>query len=122
MRNTNSKNNSYILCSGICEDINECQDRSHECAFRCHNTPGSFRCVCPLGYEVAPDGRHCRDVDECESQAHQCNYECKNLIGTFICACPDGFQKIGLEDECEDVDECSGSSELCGLGDISSLS
>lgn len=31
----------------------------NQCAFRCHNVPGSFRCFCPYGYALAPDGRHC---------------------------------------------------------------
>lgn len=32
----------------------------NQCAFRCHNVPGSFRCICPYGYALAPDGRHCQ--------------------------------------------------------------
>merc|ERR1712223_1153034 len=36
---------------GTCEDVNECSDIGHHCAFRCHNTPGSYRCVCPYGYK-----------------------------------------------------------------------
>ena len=44
---------------GNCEDVNECVEYGHQCAFRCHNTAGSYRCVCPYGYQLAPDGRHC---------------------------------------------------------------
>lgn len=44
----------------VCEDINECLEMSNQCAFRCHNVPGSFRCICPYGYALAPDGRHCQ--------------------------------------------------------------
>lgn len=114
--------------------MNECAEHGHECAFRCHNTLGSYRCVCPYGYELAPDGKHCRgkipclmlnhktsllyfiDVNECLTEANNCNFHCKNLIGTFICTCPEGFRKPGLEDDCVDVDECSESSDLCGDG------
>jgi fibulin 1/2 len=43
----------------VCEDVNECLEMGSQCAFRCHNAPGSFRCICPYGYTLAPDGRHC---------------------------------------------------------------
>lgn len=43
----------------ICEDVNECLELGNQCAFRCHNAPGSFRCICPYGYTLAPDARHC---------------------------------------------------------------
>ncbi len=85
---------------------------------RCHNLPGSYRCVCPFGYELAPDGRHCRDVDECSApNGHACRYECKNLIGSHACVCPEGYRKVmGADDQCQDVDECSQGEELCGKG------
>ena len=119
--------NGGFLCScspgfapglrGTCEDIDECSDSGHQCAFRCHNTPGSYRCICPYGYQLAPDGRHCRDVDECSTEANTCKYRCKNLIGTFACICPPGFRKLGLEDKCEDVDECKERPGVCTKGD-----
>jgi hypothetical protein len=40
--------------------MNECLEMGNQCAFRCHNIPGSFRCICPYGYALAPDGRHCQ--------------------------------------------------------------
>lgn len=43
----------------VCEDVNECLELGNQCAFRCHNAPGSFRCICPYGYTLAPDARHC---------------------------------------------------------------
>ncbi len=27
-----------------CEDVDECRERTHHCAFRCINTHGSYRC------------------------------------------------------------------------------
>lgn len=72
-------------------DINECRDFDvHQCAFRCHNTAGSFVCTCPSGYQLSTDARHCTDVDECLSTANNCRYACKNLVGTYICVCPQG--------------------------------
>ena len=40
-------------------DINECLEEVTICAFRCQNTRGSYRCVCPKGYQLASDGNHC---------------------------------------------------------------
>ena len=48
---TNTKGGFLCACSpgytagarGTCEDVNECLEVGHQCAFRCHNTPGSFR-------------------------------------------------------------------------------
>lgn len=43
----------------VCEDVNECLEFGNQCAFRCHNAIGSYRCICPYGYTLAPDKRHC---------------------------------------------------------------
>lgn len=48
------------LTPGTCEDVDECAEAGQDCAFRCHNTLGSYKCVCPFGYQLAPDGKHCR--------------------------------------------------------------
>ncbi len=44
-------------------DIDECAlpTGGHICSYRCHNTPGSFLCTCPItGYTLAPNGRSCQ--------------------------------------------------------------
>lgn len=81
-------------CTQTCEDVDECEELGHQCAFRCHNMAGTFRCICPYGYTLAPNGRHCQDVDECATPANNCRFLCKNLIGTFMCICPDGYQQV----------------------------
>ena len=43
-------------------DINECDGPLNQCAFRCANTYGSFRCICPMGYKMAADGLHCEGM------------------------------------------------------------
>lgn len=40
-------------------DIDECLEDNHQCAFRCHNIIGSYKCTCPKGFTVASDGIHC---------------------------------------------------------------
>lgn len=44
----------------IISDINECNGPLNNCAFRCVNIPGSFACICPMGYSLASDGIHCQ--------------------------------------------------------------
>lgn len=44
-------------------DIDECAlpTGGHICSYRCHNTPGSFHCSCPVnGYTLAVNGRSCQ--------------------------------------------------------------
>ena len=44
-------------------DIDECIERGQAPCVgnaRCENTQGSYRCVCPSGYVLSPDGRVCQ--------------------------------------------------------------
>ncbi|KAA8590437.1 hypothetical protein FQN60_014371 [Etheostoma spectabile] len=66
---------------------------STRCTCDCVNTPGSFHCFCPDGYDLARDGRSCTDFDECENRMHNCTADqvCVNTYGGFQCAaveCP----------------------------------
>lgn len=45
-------------------DIDECLlfplgQPGRLCVHQCVNTPGSFHCFCPAGYDLARDGRSC---------------------------------------------------------------
>ncbi|KAG5266670.1 hypothetical protein AALO_G00234810 [Alosa alosa] len=55
------------------------------------NVPGSYRCSCPEGYRLLPDGRSCEDVDECLTQQHNCSQgkTCINTGGSFQCVSPE---------------------------------
>lgn len=62
----------------------------------CDNTPGSYSCRCPPGYNLGTDGRTCQDVDECTTQ-HICqerNEICTNTRGSYRCTrvhCPPDY-------------------------------
>ncbi|KPM07352.1 hypothetical protein QR98_0058440 [Sarcoptes scabiei] len=60
--------------------------RSSICYYKCTNVPGSFRCVCPKGYQTLNDGLLCKDIDECE-QTSICGEDqfCLNLRGGYRC-------------------------------------
>ncbi|XP_041435914.1 sushi domain-containing protein 1 isoform X3 [Xenopus laevis] len=136
------KNNTYsCICNyGLigngrthCLDKDECQIGSHKiCGDQtaCHNTHGSFFCVCLDGYRpsnnhrhfIPNDGTFCTDIDECES-ADICGYKgkCKNTPGNYECYCMEGYQlKSGTEPfqaygdiACVDIDECE-AEDICG--------
>eukprot|EP00079_Xenopus_tropicalis_P022029 XP_012813791.1 PREDICTED: sushi domain-containing protein 1 isoform X1 [Xenopus tropicalis] len=116
-----------------CLDKDECQIGSYKICGNhtaCHNTHGSFFCVCLDGYRpsnnhkhfIPNDGTFCTDIDECES-ADICGYKgkCKNIPGSYECYCMDGYQlKNGTEpfqansdNGCVDVDECE-AEDICG--------
>lgn len=40
-------------------DIDECLDRGFCQGGSCENTPGSFQCNCPKGFDVSSDGKFC---------------------------------------------------------------
>lgn len=55
----NSDNKSLIVSCLFFTDIDECFEGTNTCAFRCENLPGSYRCICPVGYQLSVDGQHC---------------------------------------------------------------
>lgn len=113
---------SKCLCrkgwtSALCdEDIDECQLNNGNCSHTCENTPGSYRCSCPTGFELGPGRRKCRDIDECSKNPDICkNGICKNTLGSYKCQCSAGYEKSPENDTiCVDINECSqGSSNNC---------
>ncbi|XP_069578756.1 latent-transforming growth factor beta-binding protein 4 [Brachyistius frenatus] len=85
-----------------CQDIDECQQ--NPCSNgRCDNMPGSYRCVCRLGYRLT--GNTCTDVDECDDPLQCPGQECINTQGSYRCrSCQPGYGLLNRL--CTDIDEC----------------
>ncbi|CAI8042374.1 Fibrillin-1, partial [Geodia barretti] len=153
----NIQGSFYCMCKpgyscgedGYCTDIDECamntthnctngtSECSYECAMdtqnctrncsKCVNTPGSYFCMCCLGYT----GNDCEDMDECENPTlNNCdvNAMCINTCGSFSCMCNDGYfgsgthcelcnpEKpfcLGYTKNCTDIDECALGLDDC---------
>ncbi|XP_041348349.1 uncharacterized protein LOC121367946 isoform X1 [Gigantopelta aegis] len=96
-----------------CNDVDECQDGSHDCdaSTVCTNTDGSFTCTCPNGFTL--ENKICKDIDECKDGSHNCpgSSVCTNTDGSFTCMCKPGFTLEGQA--CRDIDECKDRSNDC---------
>uniref|UniRef100_A0A8C4LX70 Latent-transforming growth factor beta-binding protein 2 n=1 Tax=Equus asinus asinus TaxID=83772 RepID=A0A8C4LX70_EQUAS len=104
--------------SGECVDIDECEDSGDSVcgAWRCENSPGSYRCVlgCQPGFHVAPNG-DCIDIDECANDTVCGSHGfCDNTDGSFRCLCDQGFETSSSGWDCVDVNECELMLAVCG--------
>ncbi|XP_047706577.1 adhesion G protein-coupled receptor E1 isoform X6 [Prionailurus viverrinus] len=107
-----------------CTDVDECADPA-TCPEHatCHNSPGSYSCVCNLGFASSSGNRSlqgpgdtCEDVDECARNSTLCGLSsvCTNTPGEYHCSClPGFFSPVDWTPEkpedfrCTDVDECA---------------
>uniref|UniRef100_A0A5F8GBW2 Fibrillin 3 n=1 Tax=Monodelphis domestica TaxID=13616 RepID=A0A5F8GBW2_MONDO len=76
-------------------DDNECSSPTACGSASCYNTLGSFKCVCPSGYDFDQAFGGCRDVDECSAGGSPCSYGCSNTNGGYLCGCPGGYFRAG---------------------------
>ena len=71
-----------------CININGCND-ANICPLKtdCVDSPGSYECVCKVGY--VNDSRGCLDIDECElpmsEELCETSQVCINTAGSFLC-------------------------------------
>ncbi|XP_072260617.1 sushi domain-containing protein 1 [Pyxicephalus adspersus] len=108
-----------------CSDKDECQMGAQKICgehTECHNTHGSYYCICLKGYRpsnnqdnfIPNDGTFCTDINECKVP-NICgqNAKCKNIPGSYKCYCNDGyrlqnssgpFQAEGTPSLCKAVD------------------
>ncbi|XP_010826547.1 PREDICTED: EGF-like module-containing mucin-like hormone receptor-like 1 isoform X2 [Bison bison bison] len=113
-----------------CRDVDECANpRSCPEHSTCHNSLGSYSCVCNPGFQ-SRSGRKsfqglkemCEDVDECSSPRSCPEHStCHNSVGSYSCACNPGYISRsgkksfqGPGETCQDIDECSQKPPPCG--------
>ncbi|CAM9592142.1 unnamed protein product [Lampetra fluviatilis] len=110
----------YRPFGGECVDVDECQNKE-QCQHECRNSPGSYQCVCPGGYRVAPNGKTCQDIDECLEQSIQCgpNRMCFNMRGSYKCIdtpCPPNYKRESRSGFC--LKSCPPNDVECLLSPL----
>ncbi|XP_062447296.1 hemicentin-2 [Rhea pennata] len=110
----------FVRRNGACADLDECQ-MLNQCQHECRNSEGSYRCACPAGYRLLPNGRTCHDVDECAEGAKRCSAGqlCFNTRGGAQCVeapCPAGYRRGSSPGLC--FRRCAPD---CGSGSPSTL-
>ncbi|XP_075067048.1 sushi domain-containing protein 1 isoform X2 [Mixophyes fleayi] len=84
----------------------------------CHNTHGSYYCICLKGYRptndhdsfIPNDGTFCKDINECEvSDICGNNGRCTDIPGSYECYCKEGYK---LQNGMEPF-QANGSHALC---------
>ena len=96
------------ICTNFVLDINECQEKSHNCdtVATCVNNDGSYTCTCNSGY--TGDGRSCNGMHRLYHCAS--NYLCRKGIN---------FSPISCTLFYLDIDECSNSnSNSCSNNNV----
>ena len=102
-------------------DIDECQLGISNCQKNCINIQGSFRCSCPDGFRLLPDGKSCEDINECllRNGHGPCQDMCQNTEGSYKCRCRNGTHLASNGHSCTDLDECHEGRSGCSHGCIS---
>lgn len=101
-----------------CVDENECLS-AHICGgASCHNTLGSYKCMCPAGFQYEQFSGGCQDINECGSAQAPCSYGCSNTEGGYLCGCPPGYFRIGQGHCVSGIGMGRGGSEPPASGEM----
>ncbi|VDI73637.1 Hypothetical predicted protein [Mytilus galloprovincialis] len=96
----------------LCQDIDECTERTSGCDQNCANSDGSFTCSCVYGFELIADGKCNQTIfDVCTLQNLTCGYGCDNTTnpGTWGCICREGYQLDIASGNCSNINECDAN-------------
>ncbi|XP_048238236.1 uncharacterized protein LOC124135986 isoform X2 [Haliotis rufescens] len=98
---------SDTVTQAECKNIDECvQGQNCTANSRCEDTPGSYICICEIGYRKNSE-EQCDDIDECFEESHDCQHKCNNTDGGFICDCFPGYTLDA------DNKTCNGTPKEC---------
>ncbi|KAH3717459.1 hypothetical protein DPMN_060247 [Dreissena polymorpha] len=85
-----------------CDDINECDKLNGGCSHECTNTPGSYRCSCPEGFNMATNMLTCIEIrtttlspppGACTLNNGNCSDTCVETNNdSRHCYCPKGYE------------------------------
>nr|XP_055201583.1 matrilin-4 isoform X2 [Nyctereutes procyonoides] len=90
-----------------------CAEGGHGCQHQCVSTPGTFRCACNPGYQLAEDSKSCLAIDHCGFGNHSCQHECVNTFGGPRCHCREGHDLLPDGRSCQARDLCNGVDHGC---------
>ncbi|KAL4219781.1 scavenger receptor [Mactra antiquata] len=98
-----------------CENINECEIRTHGCEQICDDNPGAYNCFCYFGYALNDDRRTCTKLsDPCLALYDlQCSHYCYKGENSAECRCIEGFALGSDNQTCIDIDECTDDTHGC---------
>ena len=89
---TPEMNSSYLFLP--CSDINECDSNNGGCDHRCVNEPGSFRCECRTGFDLASNGTTC--IGKLWHLFHIIRGKCsETLFGRGVAVCLQACSSLG---------------------------
>ncbi|KAH9505774.1 hypothetical protein Btru_055751, partial [Bulinus truncatus] len=99
--------------SSICDDINECEEKTDTCSQICVNSPGSYTCSCLGGYYL--DNAACvKNITNRElCTAKNCSDLCFVDNGEARCGCSVGYSLDTDNRTCKNIDECSLAKKPC---------